>query len=212
MLLNSTYEDNGAGMDEEQMIDEILGLLFAGHETTANTLAWILYLVSRHPVIADKLKSSIGKTDILESPQNEFINAVISEGMRLYPAAWMTERVVLQDDRFNGFDIPKGTIIIPFFYGLHRNKNLWKDASDFYPDRFISTGSVVTRKIKNFFPFGAGPRMCIGNNLAMVEMSFILHELFSKFEIFPTEEIPDMWALITLRPRNLYLGIKRRDN
>ena len=209
MLLNSTYEDNGAGMDEDQMIDEILGLLFAGHETTANTLSWILYLVSRHPVIADKLKSSIGKTDILESPQNEFINAVISEGMRLYPAAWMTERVVLRDDRFNGFDIPKGTIIIPFFYGLHRNKNLWQNASDFYPDRFISTATPVVRKTKNFFPFGAGPRMCIGNNLAMVEMAFILHELLSKFEIIPTEEIPDMWALITLRPRNLYLGIKR---
>jgi cytochrome P450 len=209
MLLNSTYEDTGAGMDEEQMIDEILGLLFAGHETTANTLSWILYLLSRQPVITDRLKSSIEKTDILESPQNEFITAVISEGMRLYPAAWMTERVVLRDDRFNGFDIPKGTIVIPFFYGLHRNKNLWENASDFNPDRFISGNATVTRKTKNFFPFGAGPRMCIGNNLAMVEMAFILHELLSKFEIVATDEIPEMWALITLRPRNLHLGIKR---
>jgi cytochrome P450 len=210
MLLNSTYEDSGAGMDEEQMIDEILGLLFAGHETTANTLSWILYLISRSPLVAGKLKSFIGKINIFESPQNEYINAVILEGMRLYPAAWMTERVVLQDDRFNEFDIPRGTIMIPFFYGLHRNKNLWKDATGFNPDRFITNNTLV-KKTKNFFPFGAGPRMCIGNNMAMVEMSFILHELLSKFEIAPTDENPDMWALITLRPRNLHLGIKRTE-
>ncbi len=209
MLLNTRYEDTGEAMTEEQVIDEIHVLLFAGHETTANTLSWVLYLLAAHPECLNKLKSEIKNISVFESPQNDYINAVISETMRLYPAAWMTERVSLNDDTFKGFSFPKGTIIIPFFYGLHRNRKYWSHESVFDPDRFISSDSGKLQKIKNFFPFGAGPRMCIGNNFAIAEMAFILHELLSKFEISPTDEIPEMWPLITLRPRRLYLNIKR---
>jgi cytochrome P450 len=209
MLLNATYEDTGAVMDEEQVIDEILVLLFAGHETTANTLSWVLYLVAKQPEVAQKLKSSIEKIDIYESPKDAYVNAVLSEGMRLFPAAWMTERVVLNDDQFDGFHLPKGTIIIPFFYGLHRNKRFWDRATEFRPERFILPDSSPAKKVKNFFPFGAGPRMCIGNNFAMMEMAFILHSFFAKFELSPGTESPGMWALITLRPRKLFLDIKQ---
>jgi cytochrome P450 len=209
MLLNTRYEDTGEIMTEEQIIDEIHVLLFAGHETTANTLSWLIYLLANHPEIMKKLKSVIKSVNIFESPQNEYINAVISEAMRLYPAAWMTERVSLKDDTFKGFSFPKGTIIIPFFYGLHRNKKYWDNESAFDPARFIFSDPEKSKKVKNFFPFGAGPRMCIGNNFAMAEMAFILHEFLSRFEIFPTKEIPGMWPLITLRPRKLVLEIKR---
>ena len=212
MLLNARYEDTGEEMAEEQIIDEILVMLFAGHETTANTLSWVLYLLATHREIAKKLFSVIKKTDIFQSPREEYINAVISEGMRLYPAAWMTERVALRDDQFNGFSFPKGTIIIPFFYGLHRNKEFWKNPSSFDPERFIFPDPAKAKKVKNFFPFGAGPRMCIGNNFAMTEMSFILHTFLNSFEVFPTETIPGMWPLITLRPRKLLLHIKKKDH
>jgi cytochrome P450 len=209
MLLNTRYEDTGAVMTEEQIIDEIHVLLFAGHETTANTLSWLLYLLATHPEVLKKLMSTIENVNIYESPQNEYINAVISEAMRLYPAAWMTERVSIKDDAFNGFRFPKGTIVIPFFYGLHRNKKYWSHASDFDPERFIFSDPLKSKKVKNFFPFGAGPRMCIGNNFAMAEMAFIIHEFLSHFEISPTDEIPEMWPLITLRPRKLFLKLKR---
>jgi cytochrome P450 len=209
MLLNTRYEDSGSVMTEEQIIDEIHVLLFAGHETTANTLSWLLYLLATHPEVLKKLMSAIENVNIFESPQNEYFNAVISEAMRLYPAAWMTERVSIKDDAFDGFRFPKGTIVIPFFYGLHRNKKYWSHASDFDPERFIFSDPVKSKKVKNFFPFGAGPRMCIGNNFAMAEMAFILHEFLSNFEISPTEEIPEMWPLITLRPRKLILKLKR---
>jgi cytochrome P450 len=209
MLLNTRYEDTGEVMTEEQLIDEIHVLLFAGHETTANTLSWLLYLLASHPEVLKKLKSAIESVIIRESPKNEYINAVISEAMRLYPAAWMTERVSLKDDTFNGFSFPKGTIIIPFFYGLHRNKIYCSNESAFDPGRFISSDPLKFRKARNFFPFGAGPRMCIGNNFAMAEMAIILHEFLSRFEIFPTGKIPGMWPLITLRPRKLVLNIKR---
>jgi cytochrome P450 len=208
MILHATYE-NGEGMDEEQIIDEILVLLFAGHETTANTISWLLYLLATHPSDAGKLRASISKISIFESPKDNYIQAVVSETMRLYPAAWMTDRVAVNDDSFGSFSYPKGTIIIPFIYGLHRNKTYWKDEGRFDPERFMFSDPAQRKKVKNFFPFGAGPRMCIGNNFAMTEMAFILYELVKNFEFSPTGDIPVMWPLITLRPKNLFVGLRR---
>ncbi len=208
MILHATYE-NGEGMDEEQIIDEILVLLFAGHETTANTISWLLYLLATHPSDAMKLRASISKISIFESPKDNYIQAVVSETMRLYPAAWMTDRVAVHDDCFGPFSYPKGTIIIPFIYGLHRNKIHWKDEGRFDPERFMFSDPAQRKKVKNFFPFGAGPRMCIGNNFAMTEMAFILYELVKNFEFSPTGDIPVMWPLITLRPKNLFVGLRR---
>jgi cytochrome P450 len=210
ILLNTRYEDSGTVMTEEQILDEIHVLLFAGHETTANTLSWLLYLIATNPEVKTRLQTSIENINILDSPKNEYINAVISEAMRLFPAAWMTERVSLADDQFNGFSFPGGTIIIPFFYGLHRNRKYWSKKDAFNPERFIFSDPAKSKKIKNFFPFGAGPRMCIGNNFAMAEMAFILHEFLLNFDVFPTDKIPDMWPLITLRPRKLILHFRKR--
>jgi len=208
MLLNTRYEDTGEAMEEEKIVDEIHVLLFAGHETTSNTLSWLFYLLAEHPEVCQKLKERIDHIDIYESPKDEYFNAVISEAMRLYPAAWMTERVCMTDDHFKEFSYPKGTIIIPFFYGLHRNKKYWEDESSFKPERFIFPDPALNKKVKNFFPFGAGPRMCIGNNFAMAEMSFVLHIFFSIYKILPTKEIPTMWPLITLRPKGLFLKVE----
>jgi cytochrome P450 len=212
MLMNSVYDDSMEGMTETQLIDEILVLLFAGHETTANSLSWLLYLIAGHPEVAKKLKSVIAEIPISESPRNAYINAVISEGMRLYPAAWMTERVALNDDCFGTYFIPKGTIIIPFFYGLHRNKKYWNDESEFHPERFIAEDPTKNKKLKNFFPFGAGPRMCIGNNFAVAEMAFVLYLFMGSYDISRTDAVPKMWPLITLRPHNLLLQVKRTIN
>jgi cytochrome P450 len=208
MLLQSTYEDTGLHMEEDQVIDELLVLMFAGHETTANTLSWLLYLLSTSTEVLNKLKASIKQTDILSSPKNEYLNAVINEGMRLYPAAWMTDRVALEDDHFGGYRYPKGTIIISFFYGAHRDKAYWPDADSFNPDRFLDeTGKA--KKYKNYFPFGAGPRMCIGNNFAMAEMAFFLHAFLQKFTITNTGQTPKTKPLLTLRPDKVVLGLRR---
>jgi cytochrome P450 len=126
--------------------------------------------------------------------------------MRLYPAAWMTERVAIEDDEFDGFSFPKNTIVIPFFFGLHRDKKLWNEELKFDPERFIVDAKVA--KSKNYFPFGAGPRMCIGNNLAMAEMSFFIFSFLKKFQIKSTGQIPVMKALITLRPDKVLLNIQ----
>ena len=206
MLLNSKYEDTGASLSEEQIIDELLIIIFAGHETTANTISWLLYLLSSNMEKLQKLTASLNSISILDTVNNEYVKASINEAMRLYPAAWMTERVAIEDDQFGKFSFPKNTIIIPFFFGLHRNKNLWDEALKFKPERFITDPKIF--KSKNYFPFGAGPRMCIGNNFAMTEMSFFLYLFLNKFEINATGQIPEMKPLITLRPSKIILSIK----
>ena len=206
MLLKSKYEDTGEAMTDEQVVDEVLILIFAGHETTANTLSWLLYLLSANNDTAQKLTTSFNESTIHECLNNEYLKATINEVMRLYPAAWMTERVAIEDDEFEGFSYPKNTIIIPFFFGLHRDKKLWTEELKFYPERFIIDTKVI--KSKNYFPFGAGPRMCIGNNFAIAEMSFFIFSFFKKFQIKSTEQIPGIKALITLRPDTVVLDIQ----
>ena len=210
MLLNSKYEDTGETMSNEQIVDEVLILIFAGHETTANTLSWLLYLLSTNKETTQKLTDSFHDSTIHECLNNEYLKATINEAMRLYPAVWMTERVAIEDDTFEDYSFPKNTIIIPFFFGLHRDKNIWNEELNFVPERFIMNNKVA--KSKNYFPFGAGPRMCIGNNFAIAEMSFFIFSFLKKFKIEATGQIPEMKPLITLRPDNVILNIKRNNN
>jgi cytochrome P450 len=210
MLLNSTYEDTGLPMDEDQVIDELIILMFAGHETTANTLSWLLYLIANDTNIQDELIEVTRNIETMDSLHNEFIKATANEGMRMYPAAWMTDRVAIEDDVFEEYSYPKGTIIIPFFFGLHRNKNNWKNESNFLPQRFLDNNTLT--KSKNFFPFGAGPRMCIGNNFAMAEISFFLHSFFRKFKLKATAQQPVMKPRITLRPDKIMLKLSALEN
>ena len=207
MLLKSKYEDTGETMNIEQIIDEVLILIFAGHETTANTLSWMLFLLTTNTDILQKLTKSFEGNTVHTSLNNEYLKATINETMRLYPAAWMTERVALEDDKYEGFSFPKNTIIIPFFYGLHRDKNLWKDEHKFTPERFMLDTNIV--KSKNYFPFGAGPRMCIGNNFAMAEMSFFIFLFLRTYQIKATGQIPNMIPLITLRPDKVLINIQK---
>lgn len=209
MLINSRYEDTGEPMSNEQIIDEVLVLIFAGHETTANTLAWVLYLLSKDARVKEKLQERIRLKNIQESVKDEYFIAVINETMRLYPAAWMTERVAIKDDVFGNFSYPEGTIIIPFFYGLHRNKAYWNEELKFLPERFLSDNLSII-KTKNYYPFGTGPRMCIGNSFAMAEMAFFLHAFLNQYDIAPTEYVPKLKPLITLRPSHVFLNIQKR--
>lgn len=209
MLLQSRYEDTGEPMADEQVIDELLVFMFAGHETTANTLSWLLYLLSINKPVMDEFAVMVGKMDIYDSHKSDYLNAVINEAMRLYPAAWLTDRVALSDDGFGEYSYPKGTIIISFFYGAHRNLNNWEDADVFNPRRFLDENGKL-KKIKEFFPFGAGPRLCIGNNFAMAEMCFFLCRFLQSFSISPTGQVPLLKPLITLRPDKILLNIQRK--
>ncbi len=204
MLLDARYEDTGEPMSEDQILDEILILFIAGHETTGNALTWTLYLLANHPGELAKLRQTTGNLDIQATVSHTGLEAVINESMRLYPPAWVSDRVSLEDDSFKEFSYPKGTIIALYYYGLHRNEQYWRGAGSFKPDRFLEPSNET----RAFFPFGAGPRMCIGNNFAMAEMAIFLQAFIHKFDLNPTGVVPRVNPLITLRPEGVLLGIK----
>ena len=209
MLLDARYEDTGEPMNEEQILDEILILIIAGHETTANALTWTLYLLAGHPDEMEKVRQSTKDLGIMECVGNERLTAVINESMRLYPPAWVSDRVALEDDAFNGYSYPKGTILVLFYYGLHRSERHWDEASSFKPDRFTRQEGAK-EKTKAYYPFGGGPRLCIGNNFAMAEMAICLQDFIHRFDIGLSKVQPRMRPLVTLRPERVVLSINRR--
>ncbi|GGB12926.1 cytochrome P450 [Puia dinghuensis] len=210
MLLTARYEDSGEGMTEDQLIDEVLVLMLAGHDTTANTLAWLLYLVANDEEVRQQL-IGIAKaaTDSQSCIRNDYFHAVIDEAMRLYPPAWIADREALTDDEYGHFSYPAGTVIMTFFYGLHRSSDYWEVAEEFHPGRFLDESGKI-RKMNAFYPFGAGPRMCIGNNFAMAEMCLFLQAFFTRFTIAATDQVPELKPLLTLRPDKVLLHIRRQ--
>lgn len=208
MLLDSRYEDSGEAMHEDQVIDEILILVIAGHETTANALSFALYLLAHHPTALENLRKATEGLSLDATVKNEQLSAVINETMRLYPPAWISDRVALHDDQFKDFRIPKDTIMVLFYYGLHRDALHFENPTAFQPERFLKKNSDKD-KPKAFYPFGAGPRLCIGNNFAMAEMAIFLREFISFFDVAPAGIHPGLKPLVTLRPDQVILNVKR---
>jgi cytochrome P450 len=154
----------------------------------------------------EKIRKESLSGSIAETVANPYLNAVIQESMRLYPPAWVSDRVALEDDAFGEYTFPAGTIIALFYFGLHRSSRHWEDPLDFKPERFLSG----KERSKVFFPFGSGPRLCIGNNFAMAEMALFLKSFASRFNVLPTSSHPVMRPLVTLRPKGVLLGIDQR--
>lgn len=208
MLLETRYEDTGKGMSVEQLIDEIKILFIAGHETTANALTFTLHLLGNHSDVQQKVFDEIQKIevetdDVIEQLQKmTYINAVLNESMRLYPPAWITDRQNVDDDSLGKFNIKKGTLIGVSFYELHRNPKYWKTPNNFNPDRFL--GEQKKHSMQYFYPFGAGPRMCIGAGFAIYEMCLAISYIVKKYKIKSLKRDVDFNPLITLKP----VGVK----
>ena len=213
MLLSARYEDTGEGMTDQQLLEESLILFVAGHETTANALSWTLYLLSQNPAALEKLLSEIKNTIGDRNPRFEdlaklnYTSKIIQESMRLYPPAWVTDRVAIEDDEINGTPIPKDTMIVVYIYGVHHSEKYWEAPEQFRPERFEKE-ATKKRPAFTYMPFGGGPRLCIGNNFAMMEMQLALVKMLQRFsfELVPNQKI-EVQPLITLRPR---YGVKMR--
>ncbi len=214
MLLDARYED-GTEMEEQQLIDEILILFTAGHETTSNALTFACQLLALNPEWQDKIYKEActlkaDKADLMATVMNsKACQQVIEESMRLYPPAYFIDRVNIASDEFNGMHFEPGSNLLFSVYEIHRHPKLWEEPDTFLPDRF-NEGS---RKFSSqYFPFGAGPRKCIGNNFAMFEMIIAITELIYKFKIEPDFEAIEITPLITLKPKNAYLKFIPRAN
>jgi cytochrome P450 len=209
MLLHSTYED-GSYMEEEQLIDEILVLFIAGHETTANALSFAAQLIAHDPQAQEEARKEVQENSDQSIFENltarTFVKQCIEETLRLYPPAYVTDRVTLEDDVCGDLNLEKGSIWLISFYELHRREDLWEDAHDFKPHRFDPD---VFKNKDYYFPFGAGPRMCVGNNFAIYEMVMAVSTLLANYKLTPVNDAIEIYPLITLKPKNAFLNFSQ---
>lgn len=213
MLMAAAYED-GSKMTTTQLIDETLVLFVAGHETTVNALSFMLYLLSKHPDAVQQVLSE-GKSVAATKHLKDFISnlpftqAVIEESLHLYPPAWILDRMSLADCEIKQWHIRKGTIIGISVYGMHHHPKYWDKPDQFDPMRFFNQKKTQTPTA--YMPFGAGPRLCVGNHFAMYEMILMLQHLLRQFEINIPQEHLDLLPNVTLKPSKLFATFSERS-
>jgi cytochrome P450 len=208
LLLLARDEETGQGMSDQQVRDEVMTLLFAGHETTSNLLAWAWYLLAAHPEVEQRLQAELdavlgGRLPTAEDLANlPYGHRVLEETLRLYPPAWSLARKALAEDHLGGYVLPANTIILMSPYVTHRHPAFWEEPERFNPDRFTPE-RVAARARYAYFPFGGGPRQCIGNTFALMEAQLILATVAQRYRLCLVPDHPvEPQALLTLRPRD----------
>ncbi len=213
LLLAARDEDTGEAMSDQQVRDEALTLILAGHETTANALAWTWYLLSQNPEVERKLHAELADVlggrlpTVADLPRLRYISMVIDESMRLYPPAWSIGRSPVADDEILGFNVRAGCSVMLSQWLTHRHPDFWENPERFDPERFSPERSA-NRPHYAYFPFGGGPRQCIGNVFALTEANLILAAVAQKYRLrmVPGHRVA-LQPLVTLRPR---YGLKMR--
>jgi cytochrome P450 len=204
--LLAAKDEDGSQMSDEQLRDETVTLFLAGHETTALSLTYALYLIARHPATEARILAEVAEVVGDRAPTEEDVarlgttDRVVKEAMRLYPPAWVTGREVAKAFELGGRPIPVGTQIVMSQWLVHRDPRWFPNPEVFDPDRFLPE---VARERPRFayFPFGGGPRVCIGNHFAMMEATLMLAMIVRAFrvELAPFEELR-FEPSVTLRP------------
>jgi cytochrome P450 len=205
ILLLARDEEDGSGLTDAQVRDEVMTLLLAGHETTANALTWAWYELARNPGVlatltaeVDKLgKRTLAIEDLTAMPYNL---AVVEEAMRMHPPAYMTGREAMVDLTIGGHALPKGSIVAVNIRGIHRRADYYPDPHSFRPERMLPD-QKKQRPRERYLPFGAGPRVCIGAHFALLEAQLALATMVqhARFRVIPSHVEPE--PLVTLRPK-----------
>lgn len=208
MLLAARDAETGAAMDDTQILDELIGFLLAGHETTANTLTWTFGALAREPELADVLRAEHAAVLGDRTPTAEDVgrlpetSKVLNEAMRLWPSAWFLPRRTVADDDLGAHRIRAGQVVWVSPYVLHRHPGFWTDPERFLPTRFTPDADKARHR-QAFIPFGTGQRMCIGASYAAMEMHLVLATVLREFRFALTDDcdfVPSPY--VTLRPRS----------
>ena len=215
MLMEARDAETGEGMTDRQLRDEVTTMFLAGHETTANALAWTFYVLSTHPEVERRVRTELdevlgGRPPTLDDlPSLPFLLQVLKESMRLYPPAWIIDRHAIGEDEVLGYRVRKDTLVLISPYVTHRHPAFWPNPEGFDPERFTAEREEARPRYA-YFPFGGGPRQCIGNGFAMMEAQLIVACVLQRFRpwLVPGHPVrPE--PLITLRPRfGLRMGLQ----
>jgi cytochrome P450 len=208
MLLAMRDEETGEGMTDREIRDEVMTLLVAGHESTALTLTWTLYLASRHGNIERRLHRELDAAlggrnpGFADVPKLAYASMFLRECMRLYPAFWMFTRTPLADDELGGHRIPAGSVVVLSSYVTHRHRGFWRNPEGVDPERFAPE-NAGERPPFAYFPFGGGPRQCIGNRLAEYQTLIVLATIARRYSLHLVAGHPvEPQATLSLRPRH----------
>jgi len=212
MLMETTDKETGEKMTEKELVDEVMTLIVAGHETTASVLNWAWYFLGTNKEVDEKLFQEVKKLGG-EVPSFEqlselpYTKMVIQESMRLYPPGWLLTRRALADDKIGDFDVPAKSDVFVSPYMIQRSPDIWEDPEAFIPERFEKE---IPRY--NYFPFAAGPRQCIGDFFALVEMQMHIAYMIQHFRVEYVEKAPlEIEPLVNLRTKNdLFLRLHPR--
>jgi cytochrome P450 len=218
-LLIHAQDEDGSRMTTQQLRDEALTLFLAGHETTASTLSWTWMLLAQTPRVEQTLHAELdtvlnGRAPTLDDlPRLPYTNHVISESMRLYPPAWAMARLAIEDHALAGYPVPKNTGIAAVTWVVHRDPRWYANPDEFLPERW--EGDLL-KKIPRFayFPFGFGPRQCIGNSFALMEANLVLATIaqYFRFTLDPKRPVKPL-ASLTLRPHHgLHVQLQSRSS
>ena len=209
VLMGARDPRSGQSMQDRQLVNEILTLIVAGHETTASALNWTWYLISQHPDVERRLsEEAITLTSLpaLEDLNNfPYARQVLDESLRLYPAGWLMTRKALRDDRLGGYFVPAGTEVYISPYFVHRNPGVWEDPDRFNPDRFGPDNSQYRHRLAAM-PFSAGPRNCIGAYFARIEMQIHLMMIAIHLRLrYVQSRPPELDAGVNLRSKDDFI-------
>lgn len=212
LLLSSTYED-GTPISRGQLIDEVMILFTAGFETTANALAFTLYFIAQDENLQNFLVKEVETFYTSDNLQNlskmERTIAAIKEAMRIFPPVYVIDRVSLGKVEIAGTVLEKGTLVLLSIYELHRTASFWEDPEKFESERFLKID--MKQLGGHYYPFGAGPRMCIGNTFAHFEMVIAIAEILKQFKITTPLDSVAINPLITLKPKEVQLVFSERS-
>jgi cytochrome P450 len=216
MLLDSQDPETGRPITDKRARDEVIGFFIAGHETVSSALTWSFYLLSQNPDCWRKLKAEVdevlqGRTPTVEDvPNLKYTEYVLLEAMRLYPPIFVLMRRAVNDDIVGGYHIPRGATVVLCAYVTHRHPDFWDNPEGFDPERFTRERSAHLPRMA-YFPYGGGPRKCIGNTFAALEMPLVLAMVTQRYRanLVPGQVVfPE--PAISLRPRDpLMMHVER---
>lgn len=217
-MLMRLQDEDGTRMTEKQLHDELMTLFFTGHETTGLALGWTLYLLAQHPEAGQRIFQEVeqvlnGRPPAFQDiPKLRFVDFVVKESLRLYPPAYGVVRQAREDCQIGGYTVTAGATVAMFQWSVHRDPRYFERPEEFLPDRWANDFEKKLPRCA-YFPFGVGPRVCIGNTFALTELALILAMIARRFEFELAPGHPVLLSpSLTLRPRKgIKLVVKKRD-
>jgi len=217
MFMDARDKDTDEPMTDQELLDEIVTMIVAGHETSAITLNWVWYFISQHSDVEQKVYDEVDRADFGDAPdfndleKLSYTKQVMEEALRMYPPVWIFTRKAIEDDHFGEYFVPAGTEIFIAPYFLHRNPEFWPDAEQYNPDRFTDE-AVKQRHKQAYIPFSAGPRRCIGDYFATIEMQMHVGLMAKHFHMkYEPEQKIDLLAEINMRSKNpIFMQLVKR--